>query len=436
MNKFLSAIISLVTAFNLNAQSLYFPPNTGNTWDTISLQTLGYCSDKIDSLYAFLDTNNTKAFILLKDGKIVLEKYFGTHTQNSLWQWASAGKTITAFMVGVAQQEGYLSINDTTATYLGKGWTNCTPEQEEKITILNQLTMTSGLDDGVTDPFCTDVNCLVYKANADSRWAYHNGPYTLLDGVIENATQQTLNSYTTQKLKNPTGITGGFVPVGYNNVYFSNARSMARFGLLILNKGNWNGNQILTDTDYYNQMISTSQTINKSYGYLWWLNGKQNFMVPSSQIVFPGALIPNAPADMISAMGKGGQFLNVIPSQNMVWIRMGDEPVNSLVPFLLNDNIWEYVNDLVCNPTAIQPNDFENNFVQLFPNPTNNVFNLKSNFLIVKVEIFNQQGQMVETLQAQNKEISVKIEHLPKGLYYLKTHLNNGKIGANKLIVQ
>lgn len=436
MNKFLSAIISLVTAFNLNAQSLYFPPTTGNTWDTISPQTLGYCSDKIDSLYAFLDTNNTKAFILLKDGKIVLEKYFGTHTQNSLWQWASAGKTITAFMVGVAQQEGYLSINDTTATYLGKGWTNCTPEQEEKITILNQLTMTSGLDDGVTDPFCTDVNCLVYKANAGSRWAYHNGPYTLLDGVIENATQQSLNSYTTQKLKNPTGITGGFVPVGYNNVYFSNARSMARFGLLILNKGNWNGNQILTDTDYYNQMISTSQTINKSYGYLWWLNGKQNFMVPSSQIVFPGFVAPNAPADMISAMGKGGQFLNVIPSQNMVWIRMGDEPVNSLVPFLLNDNIWEYVNDLVCNPTAIQPIDFENNFVQLFPNPTNNVFNLKSNFLIVKVEIFNQQGQMVETLQAQNKEISVKIEHLPKGLYYLKTHLNNGKIGANKLIVQ
>lgn len=436
MNKFLSAIISLVTAFNLNAQSLYFPPNTGNTWDTISPQTLGYCSDKIDSLYAFLDTNNTKAFILLKDGKIVLEKYFGTHTQNSLWQWASAGKTITAFMVGVAQQEGYLSINDTTATYLGKGWTNCTPEQEEKITILNQLTMTSGLDDGVTDPFCTDVNCLVYKANAGSRWAYHNGPYTLLDGVIENATQQSLNSYTTQKLKNPTGITGGFVPVGYNNVYFSNARSMARFDLLILNKGNWNGNQILTDTDYYNQMISTSQTINKSYGYLWWLNGKQNFMVPSSQIVFPGFVAPNAPADMISAMGKGGQFLNVIPSQNMVWIRMGDEPVNSLVPFLLNDNIWEYVNDLVCNPTAIQPNDFENNFVQLFPNPTNDIFNLKSNFLIVKVEIFNQQGQMVETLQAQNKEISVKIEHLPKGLYYLKTHLNNGKIGANKLIVQ
>ena len=436
MNKFLSAIISLVTAFNLNAQSLYFPPTTGNTWDTISPQTLGYCSDKIDSLYAFLDTNNTKAFILLKDGKIVLEKYFGTHTQNSLWQWASAGKTITAFMVGVAQQEGYLSINDTTATYLGKGWTNCTPEQEEKITILNQLTMTSGLDDGVTDPFCTDVNCLVYKANAGSRWAYHNGPYTLLDGVIENATQQTLNSYTTQKLKNPTGITGGFVPVGYNNVYFSNARSMARFGLLILNKGNWNGNQILTDTDYFNQMISTSQTINKSYGYLWWLNGKQSFMIPSSQFVFPGFVAPNAPADMISAMGKGGQFLNVIPSQNMVWIRMGDEPVNSLVPFLLNDNIWEYVNDLVCNPTAIQPNDFENNFVQLFPNPTNNVFNLKSNFLIVKVEIFNQQGQMVETIQTQNKEISVKIEHLPKGLYYLKTHLNNGKIGANKLIVQ
>ena len=436
MNKFFTSIITTITAFNLKAQSLYFPPTAGNTWDTISPQSLGYCQSKIDSLYAFLDTTNTKAFILLKDGKIVLEKYFGTHTQSSVWQWASAGKTITSFMVGIAQQEGHLSINDTTSTYLGQGWTDCTPAQEERITIRHQLTMTSGLDDGVTDPFCTLDNCLIYKADAGTRWAYHNGPYTLLDGVVENAAGQTLNSFTTQKLKSPTGMTGTFAPVGYNNVFFSNARSMARFGLLILNNGNWNGNQILTDTGYFNQMTTTSQTLNKSYGYLWWLNGKQNFMIPSSQIVFPGSLIPNAPSDMISAMGKGGQFLNVIPSQNMVWVRMGEEPANSLVPFLLNDDIWEYVNDLLCATTGIDNQDNQNSFVQLFPNPGNEILNLKSDKQISKVEVFNMQGQIVKSLNTQNKEVSIIISELRNGLYFVKAILENGKIWTEKLIVE
>jgi len=233
MNKVYIILIAAFSTIKINAQTLYFPPTTGNAWDTISPSSLGYCPSKIDSLYDFLASENTKAFILLKDGKIVLEKYFGTHNQDTPWQWASAGKTITSFMTGIAQQEGYLSISDATSKFIGKGWTNCTPEQEEKITIRHQLTMTSGLDDGVADPFCTLDDCLVYKADAGTRWAYHNAPYTLLDKVIENATGMTLNNYTTQKLKRPTGMTGLFVPVDYNNVYFSNARSMARFGLLI-----------------------------------------------------------------------------------------------------------------------------------------------------------------------------------------------------------
>ena len=121
--------IVLLLTHQVNAQGLYFPPNVGDQWDTIHPQTLGWCQPKIDSLYAYLDTNNTKAFILLKDGKIVLEKYFGTHTATTPWYWASAGKTITSFMVGMAQQDGYLSIDDTTSQYLGQGWTNTTPAQ-------------------------------------------------------------------------------------------------------------------------------------------------------------------------------------------------------------------------------------------------------------------------------------------------------------------
>ena len=80
----------------------------------------------------------------MKDGKIVLEEYFNGHDSTSNWYWAS-GKSLTAFLIGIAQQENYLNISDTTSTYLGQGWTSLNPIQEEKITIRHQLNMTSGL---------------------------------------------------------------------------------------------------------------------------------------------------------------------------------------------------------------------------------------------------------------------------------------------------
>lgn len=435
MNKIYTLLVALVM-FNANkAQTLYFPPTTGNSWDTISPQTQQWCRYKIDSLYNYLNNNNTKAFIVLKDGKIVLEKYFGTHTQTSLWQWASAGKTITSFLVGLAQQENYLAVTDTTSKYLGNGWTSCTLEQENKVTIKHQLSMSSGLDDNVADHYCTIDTCLKYKADAGLRWAYHNGPYTLLDSVIEQATGKTLNLYATQKLKTPTGITGTFVPVDFNNVFFSNARSMARFGLLMLNKGNWNGNQIMTDSNYFNQMINTSQQLNKSYGYLWWLNGKTSYMIPGSQFVFNGPLNPNAPADMFVAMGKDGQFLNVVPSKNLVWVRMGESPDNLAVPFLLNDKIWEYINALPCGATSVyEIANASRNTMRIFPNPAFNSINIEANKPISLIELYNIQGQLVKYINANSSQVEVTINEITSGIYIVKTILANGQQLNSKFI--
>lgn len=436
MRNFIILISAIFILQPLNAQSLYFPPLTGSTWDTISPKTLGYCQTNIDRLYDFLEVNNTRAFIILKNGKIVLEKYFGTHTQLTPWQWASAGKTITSFMVGMAQQEGFLSLDDTTSTYLGKGWTDCTPKQEEKITIKHQLSMNSGLDDKVLDHFCTIDTCLIYKADAGDRWAYHNGPYTLLDRVIEKATGQTLNNYTTQKLKTPIGMTGSFIPVGYNNVYFSTARSMARFGLLMLNKGKWGENQIMADSIYFKQMVSPSQSLNKSYGYLWWLNGKQSYMLPTSQTVFPGYLNPNAPADMFVAMGKDGQFLNVIPGQQMVMVRMGEAPDNLPVPFLLNDNIWKYVNELQCATTAVEKPINNESMVQIFPNPSSDIIVIKSEKSIETVEILNIQGQKLKAAVFSTKEVSMPVGEMQKSIYILQVKMIDGSRWIGKFIKQ
>lgn len=343
-------IFLLVTFLNsiTKSQNLYFPPINSDVWETFSPKSLNWCNNEIEEFYKFLETSNTKAFILLKDGKIVLEQYFGKHTKNSMWYWASAGKTLTAFLVGIAQQEKYLSIDNQTSNYLGQGWTSCSPEQENKITIKNQLSMTCGFDDSA-DLSCTEKNCLTYQADAGKRWSYHNAPYTLLDDVLTNSTGMRLNLYNKQKIKNTTGISGVFIKKGDNNVYFSNARSMARFGLLILNKGNWNGNQILKDSMYFKQMTTSSQNINNAYGYFWWLNGQETYMVPHTQIEFKGNLCPYAPEDMIAAIGKNGQFINVVPSQNLVWIRMGDAPEGLDIPFKLNNLIWKYINNLYAN---------------------------------------------------------------------------------------
>jgi len=331
----------------------YFPPNNSTVWDTISHINLNWCQNKIDSLYSFLDTNNTKSFVLLKNGKIVLEQYFNGHSDTSNWYWASAGKTITSFLVGMAQEEGYLDITDTTSDYLGDGWTNCNLIQEKKITIWNQLTMTTGLDDSVSFD-CTNDTCLVYLSDPGTRWAYHNAPYTLLRPVIENATGQGINLYAYQKLLNTIGMNGLFLYSGYNNIFNSTARSMARFGLLILNNGKWDGNQIMSDTNYFNQMLNTTQMLNESYGYLWWLNGKPSSMFPGIQFIFNGDITPNAPDDLVSALGKNGQIINVVPSENLVWIRMGEAPDSSLVPHDLNIAIWNYINDLPCATLSIE----------------------------------------------------------------------------------
>lgn len=427
-------IIFLLSPVFTFAQGLYFPPKTGDLWDTISPQSLNWCQNNIDSLFGFLEESNTHSFILLKDGKIVLEKYFGTNNQNSIWYWASAGKTLTAFMVGIAQQEKYLSISDTVSKYLGKGWTNCTAQQEEKITIRHQLTMTSGLDDGGPDPFCTLPNCLNYKADAGTRWAYHNAPYTLLDKVIENATGSNLNGYITQKLKNQTGITGLFMPVDYNNIFFSNARSMARFGLLTLNRGVWDDTPIMKDSAYFDEMTRTSQNLNQAYGYLWWLNSTSTFMLPQTQLLFKGQISPNAPFDMFAAMGKNGQFINVVPSQNLVWVRMGDTPDNLDVPFILNDQIWQRINRLGCNPLQTRKMRIDTNLVSIFPNPVNDFLSINSENLIVKIEFYDYQGHILKYFEIRTNEKTISMIQFSTGMYIMKIYFSDGKVTTEKVI--
>ena len=411
--------ILLFSGLNLIGQNLYFPPTSGNEWETMNYQDLNWCEEKVQDLIDFQKERGTKAFIILKDGKIVIEEYLNGFESSDAHQWNSAGKTLTSFLVGMAQEEGLLNIQDKTSDYLGEGWTALTSEQEEKITIWNQLTMTSGLDERV-DAFCTDPECLQFKAAPGTRWSYHNGPYTLLGEVITSASGRNLNTFTSQRLGNKIGLTGLWVSIDFNVIFFSNARSMARFGLLMLNGGNWNGEVIMSDKTYFNEMINTSQDINESYGYLWWLNGKESYMIPGLQIPIRRSMTENAPADAYSAIGKNGQYLTVVPSQNLVVIRMGDAPDNSLVPLAFNNDMWELISDLECSASSVSESSNPPN--EVFPNP----FFEKIEFgnFYDRISIFNNLGQLV---YRKNNANHLNTSTLIAGQYYFLLESENGK---------
>lgn len=326
-------------------ESMYFPSKIDPTWETKSISSLGWNQNAVQPLKDFLNQKNTKSFIILVNGRIAMEEYFSGHTATTEWEWNSAGKTLVSATTGIAQQEGLLNINNKVSDYLLTEWTNMPLLKESFITVKNLLTMTSGNDD--TKQFVIKSN-LTYVADAGTRWAYSNIFQKLTD-VVANASNNSFENYFNDKLKNKIGMDGRWNFGTIYTVYNSTARSMAKFGLLALNKGKWNTEQIINET-FFNESTSTSQMINPSYGYLWWLNGKTSYMIPNAQTVFQGYLVPNAPVDMYAAMGAKDQRIYVVPSKKMVVIRMGDasDPANPNFAVSGFDNeLWEKVNAIM-----------------------------------------------------------------------------------------
>jgi len=331
-----------------NVENMYFPPNDGSdTWETKSISDLNWNQTAVQPLVDFLDLKHSKSFIILVNGKIVMEKYFNGHTASTLWYWASAGKTLTATVTGIAEQEGYLNINNKVSTYLGTGWTSAPLDKENLITLKHLLTMTSGLDDALGGDDVSPSN-LQYVADAGTRWAYHN-VYVKLQDVVTTATGNSWNTYFNTKLRDKIGMSASglwYIQSSGSRVYYSDTRSMARFGLLALNNGIWNNTTII-NSSYQNYATTTSQNINLAYGYLWWLNGKASYHLPTSQLQANGSLIPSAPSDMYCALGKSDQKIYVVPSKKMVVVRMGDTAdSDNFALSEFDDELWQKINAL------------------------------------------------------------------------------------------
>ena len=171
---------------------------------------------------------------------------------------------------------------------------------------------------------------------------------------------------------------------------------MATYGLLALNRGIWSTDTVLHETAYFTAMTTPSQGLNESYGYLWWLNGQPTYMLPGLQFAFPGPAMPDAPVDMVCGLGKNDQLLNVVPSRNMVVVRMGNEAYGALsVATIFNNEIWQLIEQLPC-ATPVDTREPDDGW-GLHPNPATDMVRvmLPPGAVRTDVELRDDLGRMV-----------------------------------------
>jgi CubicO group peptidase (beta-lactamase class C family) len=335
--------LSLIAVEESKKDSLYFPPAKGD-WQSVDPAKLGWDLAKLKETLAYVGENKSSGFVILYRGRILAEQYWplkpaeknagggldpyfhmrlGENANGRpVEDVASVQKSVTAMLVGIAQTKGLLKLDDPVAKHLGKGWSQAPAESEAKITIRHLVTMTSGLD-----------SRLKYQVPAGEKWFYNTAAYSRSLACVAKASEMAPNEFTKKWLTGPAGMTDtrwavrpwqASVRTDANRYGFATtARDLARFGLLMLANGHWEEQDVFKDKAFIRAATSPSQKLNPSYGYLWWLNGGP--FTASGKRVRPGRLISAAPKDMYVAQGKLVRRLYVLPTQQLVITRLGDQ---------------------------------------------------------------------------------------------------------------
>ncbi len=320
-----------------SSSALYVPPATGD-WQAVTADEVGWDGSALDAAVEFAGDNASTAMMIVVGGRILAEQYWSGTDAGDTLDVASVQKSVTSTLVGIAADSGYLSVESPVTEYLGSGWSEAGPS-EGAIEIRHLMSMSSGLDE-----------TLRLVAAPDTTWLYNTPAYAVLAEVLDAATGSDIQQFSTDVLFGPIGMTAEWqrrrsLGRGAPQGLVITARDMARFGLLIQARGRWGGRQIVSQS-YLASALESSQSLNPSYGWLWWLNGQSAFRLPGSDPrLVSGPLVPSAPADMVSAMGAGDQRIYVSSADNVVVVRQGrrtgrrgDEAVSSF-----DAQLWELI---------------------------------------------------------------------------------------------
>ncbi|GGC81113.1 serine hydrolase [Flavobacterium lutivivi] len=266
----------------------------------------------------------TRSVIVIYKDKIIAEKYADGFDKNSRILGWSMTKSLTATYFGILQKQGKFDIMKPAPI---AEWKN---DERSKITTNDLLHMNSGLEWEEDYGKISDVTKMLFieedmtksqinkplVGKPNNTWNYSSGTTNLLSGILRKQfkTHQEYLDFWYSSLFDKIGMNsalvetdmaGNFVGSSYG---WATTRDWAKFGLLYLHKGNWNGEQLF-DESWAKYVATPTNTSNGNYGAQFWLNA--------------GGRFPNAPKDMFYASGYQGQMVAIFPSQDLVIVRMG-----------------------------------------------------------------------------------------------------------------
>jgi len=302
-----------------------YPYGEGAQKDTVFLN-VNYAELQrvVDSAFTQPDVKKTRSVLVIYKDQIIAEKYAEGFDEKSILPGWSMTKSITSTIVGILQTNGELTITEPAPI---PEWKD---DERAKITLNDLLHMNSGLAWSEDYKRISDAPRMLFLSEDMSKvqqgkelvgtpnnlWNYSSGTTNLLSGILRNyfPTHQAYLDFWYTDLIDRIGmhsmlieadLAGNYVGSSYG---WATTRDWAKFGLLYLHRGNWNGDQVFDPawTDYVRTPTNTS---NGEYGGHFWLNA--------------GGKYPDAPKDLYSANGFQGQRIFIIPSKNLVVVRMG-----------------------------------------------------------------------------------------------------------------
>jgi CubicO group peptidase (beta-lactamase class C family) len=317
----------LIPKRNKLTNKLSFPYGNNEAKDTV-FSTIDYAKLNAAVANAFDKKGEvkkrTRSVLVIYKNKIIAEKYDTGFTKNSKILGWSMTKSITSAMFGVLEKQGKFNIYKPAPI---PEWAN---DARKIITTNDLLHMNSGLAWEENYNTICDATQMLFQAEDMSRsqlekpaafkpnshWYYSSGTTNLLSGILSKQfkTQQEyldfwyaafIDKMGMNSMLVETDMKGNFVGSSYG---WATTRDWAKFGLLYLHKGNWNGEQILNE-NWVEYTATPTNTSNGQYGAQFWLNA--------------GGKFPDVPKDMFYCSGYQGQMIAIFPSHDLVIVRLG-----------------------------------------------------------------------------------------------------------------
>jgi CubicO group peptidase (beta-lactamase class C family) len=303
---------------------------------------LGFSGSALEQIANEADPE-TACIVVTRHGEIVYEEYWNGWTEESTELVMSVTQVYTSTLVGIAQDEGLLDVDDKVSEYIPE-WVG-TPSED--VTIRDILSHVTGRQ-STNSIGNTELHQALLAAPDPGRfamglpqehppgevWSQNIPALELLNPILRAATGMDMADYGQEKLLGPIGATHTRFTQNGNGVTWAHSfletscRDAARFGYLYLRRGNWDGTQVVSE-EWVDEATSPSQNLNRGWGYLWWLN-EPGSLVSIDNVLTPDydepgdlQLVPDAPESMYWALGFGGRFIQVDPATDTVVVRLG-----------------------------------------------------------------------------------------------------------------